>query len=137
MNIKEKHHSSIYDNTTTTLLTTRSCSAAYPVVIIELRATGVAASQTSGSPINHIIRKKRIRTKIKKMESLMSKNMRKIMKYSVTIQDISCEFGLALKRKKKSFRKRGVIKTSQPKISRTTKYIMNMTLKVNYQLIQY
>ena len=45
------------------------------------------------------------------MESLMSKNMRKIMKYSVTIQDISCEFGLALKRKKKSFRKRGVIKT--------------------------
>lgn len=93
---------------------------------IESLATVVGASQTSGSPINHIIRKKQIRTKIKKMESLMSTNMRKIMKYSVTIQDISCEFGLALKRKKNHLEKEVLLRLPNPKFQELQKTYVHL-----------
>ena len=100
MKCKGKHHSSICDKTTTTLLTTSSCFVTCPVVLIEiegvkclaLRDTGAQASYASSTLINHI-NKKPIRTKTKKIETLISTNAKKIKIYSVKIQDISCEFG--------------------------------------------
>ena len=94
MKCKGKHHSSICDKTT------NSCFVTYPVVLIEiegvkclaLRDTGAQASYASSTLINHI-NKKPIRTKTKKIETLISTNAKKIKIYSVKIQDISCEFG--------------------------------------------
>ena len=96
---KGKHHSSICDKTTTTLLTTTSCSITYPVVLIEIKEvkcralmdTGAGASYASSTLMNHI-NKRPIRTETKKIKTLMSTNTRKIKIYSVKIQDINCEF---------------------------------------------
>ena len=99
MKSKGKHHSLICDKPTTKLLTTSSCSARYPVVLIEIEGvkcraliyTGAGASYTSSTLINHI-NKKPIRTETKKIETLMSTNIRNIKINSVRIQNITCEF---------------------------------------------
>ena len=96
---KRKHHSSICDNTTINLLTTCSCSVTYPVVLIEIEGfkcrtvidNGAGASCNSSTLINHI-NKKPIRTETKKIETLMSTNIRNIKINSVRIQNITCEF---------------------------------------------
>ena len=103
MKCKGKHHSSICDKTTTTLLTTSSCSVTHPVVLIEIEGvkcrdlidTEAGASYASSTLINHI-NKKPIRTKTKKIETLMSTNTRKIKIYSVKIQDINCKFNFKM-----------------------------------------
>ena len=90
MKCKGKHHSSVCDKTTTTLLTTSSCSVTYPVAFIQIEGvkchalihTGTGASYASSTLINHI-NKKLIRTETRKIETLMSRNTRKIEIYSV------------------------------------------------------
>ena len=99
MKCKGKHHSSICDKTTTTLLTTSCWSVTYPVVLIETEGvkcrtlidTGAGASYASSTLINHI-NKKPFRTETKKIETLISTNTRNIKIYSVKVQDITCEF---------------------------------------------
>ena len=62
---KGKHHSSICDKTTTTLLTTSSCSVTYSVVLIKIEGvkcralidTGAGASYALSTLINHINKK--------------------------------------------------------------------------------
>ena len=91
-----KDHSSICDKTTTTLSTTRSCSEAYPVVLIDIEGvkcralidTAAGASYASNALINYI-NKKPIRTETKKIETLISTNTIKFKIYSVKVQDIS------------------------------------------------
>ena len=93
---KGKHHSSICDNTTNTLLTTSSCSVTYHVVIIEIEGfSAVPLYIPEQDPLSTLINhtnKKPIRTKTNKIETLMSTNTRKIKIYSVKIQEINCEF---------------------------------------------
>ena len=103
MKCKGKHHSSICDKTTTTLLTIRSCSVTYPVVLIETEGvkchalidTGVGTSYASNTLIDHI-NKKPIQTETKKIKTLMSTNTRKIKIYSVKIQDVDCKFSFEI-----------------------------------------
>ena len=120
-----KHHSSIFDKTTTTLLTTSSCSVTCPVGLIEIEGVKCRALIDTGARVsstftNHI-NKKPIQTETKEIDTLMSTNTRKIKIYSVKIQGISCEFGFETRIK--SFRKKSVSRTSQTKIPRTAKCI--------------
>ena len=48
------------------------------------------------------------------------------MKYSVTIQDISCEFGLALKRKKNHLEKEVLLRLPNPKFQELQKTYVHL-----------
>ena len=85
---KGKHHSSIFDKTTTPMLTTSSCSVKHPTVLIEmdgikcqtLTDAGAGTSYASSTFISRI-NKKTIQTETKKIaankiETLMSTNTR-------------------------------------------------------------
>ena len=132
MKCKGKHHSSICDKVFTTLLTTCSCSVTYPVILIEIEGikchalidTGAGASYASSTLINHI-NKKLIRTKTRKIETLMSRNTRKIDIYSVETQGISFEFDFETELNHLE------IEVFQPKIPRTTKYICSFKGSTN------
>ena len=89
---KRKHHSSICDKITSTLLTTSSCSVTYPVVLIEIEAVKYRALIDTGAEASYASSTLPIQTEIKKTETLMSTNTRKIKIYSVKTQDINCEF---------------------------------------------
>ena len=92
MKCKRKHHSSICDKITSTLLTTSSCSVTYPVVLIEIEAVKYRALIDTGAEASYASSTLPIQTEIKKTETLMSTNTRKIKIYSVKTQDINCEF---------------------------------------------
>ena len=81
---KGKHHWSICDKTTTTLLTTSCCSVTYHVVFIQregikccaLIDTKARASSSSSTLINNI-NKEPIQIEIRKIETLVSTNTKK------------------------------------------------------------
>ena len=98
-----KHHTSISDKNENVLLTTNSNACTYPLVIVRIEGikcrtlvdTGAGASYVSSiiiSLIKHKANKKPIRTKSKRIETLVSSSMRKILEYLVEIKDVNNEF---------------------------------------------
>lgn len=108
------------NKTTTPLLTTSSRSLTYPGILIEIEVikccalidTGAGDSYSSSTLINHID-KKPTRTKTKQIKTLRRTNTRIIKIYSV--KNSGHQLRVWLWNRAKSFRKRGVVRISNPK----------------------